>query len=230
MKKVAIVQSNYIPWKGYFDLIGAVDEFILFDSVQYTRRDWRNRNLVKAPQGLRWLTVPVQVKGRYLQKINETRVSGTGWRHKHWAALCQNYRKARFFSAYAERIEALYLGLDETLLSRINHAFIVAVCEMLGIPTRISWDSDYPLVEGRTERLIALCRAAGAGHYLSGPAARSYLDAALFERAGIVLEYMDYSGYPEYPQLFGTFEHRVTVLDLIFNVGPCAPRYMKFAR
>ena len=59
LKKVAIVQSNYIPWKGYFDLINLVDEFILFDDMQYTRRDWRNRNIIKTFNGLLWLTIPV---------------------------------------------------------------------------------------------------------------------------------------------------------------------------
>ena len=67
MKKVAILQSNYIPWKGYFDIIASVDEFIIFDDMQYTKRDWRNRNKIKTPQGLQWLTIPVKVKGKYNQ-------------------------------------------------------------------------------------------------------------------------------------------------------------------
>lgn len=230
MKKVAIVQSNYIPWKGYFDLIAAVDEFILLDSLQFTRRDWRNRNLIKTPQGLQWLTIPVQVKGKFLQKISETRVSRPDWGRKHWATITQNYRRARWFHAYAERFEALYVGMEDWALSRVNHAFITAVCELLGIGTRISWDSDYPLVEGKTERLLRLCQEAGADCYLSGPSARSYLDAAVFERAGVRVQYMDYSGYPEYPQLYGAFDHGVTILDLVFNTGEDAPRYMKNIR
>lgn len=229
MKKVAIVQSNYIPWKGYFDLIAAVDEFILFDTMQYTRRDWRNRNLIKTPQGQRWLTIPVEAKGMYLQKINETRVSGAQWRRSHWDTLYQNYRKAPHFSAYASHFEALFLEGNETLLSRINHAFIVGICELLHIRTRISWDSDYTMVPGRTERLVGLCKAAGADSYLSGPSARDYIDPTLFDKAGIALGYMDYADYPEYPQLHGKFEHGVTILDLIFNAGPDSTSFMKFA-
>ncbi len=229
MKKVAILQSNYIPWKGYFDLIAAVDEFILFDAMQYTRRDWRNRNKIKTPRGLEWLSIPVEVKGKFLQRINETRASGTDWRRDHWQTLAHNYGKAPHFAAQAGRFEALYLGSGEAMLSKINHAFLVAICEQLGIRTRITWDTDYPPAEGKTERLVALCRAAGAGHYLSGPSARDYIQPELFAQAGIALEYMDYGGYPEYPQLHGAFEHGLTVLDLIFNTGADAPNYMKFA-
>ena len=68
-KRVAIVQSCYIPWKGYFDLINGVDEFILLDDVQYSRANWRNRNRIKTPDGTAWLTIPVRGKGRYHQKI-----------------------------------------------------------------------------------------------------------------------------------------------------------------
>lgn len=230
MKKVAIVQSNYIPWKGYFDLIAGVDEFILFDTMQYTRRDWRNRNLIKTPQGLRWLSIPVEVKGKYFQAINQTRVSDPGWARSHWRSLAQNYRKAPYFRSQAERFEALYSDMREEFLSKINQRFIRAVCGALGIHTPITWASEQAQATGKTERLVALCRAAGADCYLSGPAARDYLEPALFERAGIALEYMDYSGYPEYPQLYGSFEHGVSVLDLIFNAGPRAAEYMKFVR
>jgi hypothetical protein len=229
MKTVAILQSNYIPWKGYFDLIAAVDEFILFDSMQYTRRDWRNRNRIKTPRGLEWLSIPVEVKGKYLQKINETRTSGADWRRDHWRTLLHNYGKAPHFAASAGRFEALYLQSAEPMLSRINHALIAAACEALGIRTPITWDTGYPAVEGRTERLVALCRAAGGTRYLSGPSARAYIQPELFERAGIALEYMNYDGYPEYPQLHGSFEHGVSILDLIFNAGTDAPKYMKFA-
>ena len=74
-KKVLITQSNYIPWKGYFSAISKVDVFVVYDEMQYTKRDWRNRNLIKTPNGLKWLSIPVEVKGKYFQKINETKVS-----------------------------------------------------------------------------------------------------------------------------------------------------------
>lgn len=226
-KKVAIVQSNYIPWKGYFDLINMVDEFILFDDMQYTRRDWRNRNLIKTAHGLQWLTIPVEVKGRYYQKINETRVSDSSWTKSHWQTLAHNYSRAPHFKTFAPVIEQLYGECREVMLSKVNYKFMRAICEILGIRTRLSWSMDHTLLEGKTERLVALCKAVGASEYLSGPTARGYLDETQFQMGGIKLSYMDYSGYPPYPQLFGAFEHGVTILDLMFNVGPDAPRFMK---
>ena len=106
-KRVAIVQSCYIPWKGYFDLINLVDEFILYDDRQYTRRDWRNRNRIKTPQGSQWLTIPVEVKGRFDQRIDETKISELDWAGKHWKTLEHNYRAAPHFEDYAETLRTI---------------------------------------------------------------------------------------------------------------------------
>jgi hypothetical protein len=226
-KRVAIVQSNYIPWKGYFDLINLVDEFILFDDRQFTRRDWRNRNLIKTAQGLHWLTIPVQVKGRFEQRIDETMISERDWSEKHWKTISHTYSSAPFFDQYRADFAGLYASSGEERLSDVNRRFLDAICGLLGIRTRLSWSTDYPTDGERTERLVNICRLAGASEYLSGPAARVYIDEAQFQAAGIGLTYMDYSGYPEYRQLHGAFEHGVSVLDLLFNVGADAPRYMK---
>ena len=226
-KRVAILQSNYIPWKGYFDLIRLVDEFIFFDTAQYTRRDWRNRNRIKTPQGSIWLTIPVQVKGRYLQTIQETKVRDQEWREQHWKTLYQNYSRAGHFADYQDRLEKLYLEGQEEYLSQINYRFIQEICGMLNIKTPMRWSSDLPEVEGNTQRLVEWCRHAGATEYLSGPAAKDYIDEEIFSAAGIKLLWMDYSGYPEYRQLYPPFEHGVSVLDLIFNEGPDAGRFMK---
>jgi len=227
LKKIAIVQSNYIPWKGYFDLISSVDELILYDDMQYTRRDWRNRNLIKTSRGTEWLTIPVEVKGKYHQKIRDTRISDKGWGRKHYAAIAHNYAKAGYFQDCKDFIEHLYLDSSETFLSDVNYRFIRAICEQFGIATKISWSSDYHLVEGKSERLLNLCLQAHAGIYLSGPAAKDYIDVTLFQRNGVRLEWMDYSGYPEYAQLHPPFIHGVTILDLILNEGPNARRYLK---
>jgi hypothetical protein len=226
-KKVAIVQSCYIPWKGYFDLINLVDEFILYDDRQYTRRDWRNRNRIKTPQGSQWLTIPVEVKGRYEQRIDETRISDPGWADQHWKTLRHNYASAPFFDDYRNRLESLYRSAGDPRLSAVNRLFLDELCGILGIRTSLSWSTDYEAVGAKTERLVSLCVAAGATTYLSGPSARDYMDETLFEDAGLALEYMDYSGYPEYSQLHPPFDHAVTVLDLILNTGPEAPCFMK---
>jgi hypothetical protein len=226
-KTVAIVQSCYIPWKGYFDLIDRVDEFVLYDDRQFTRRDWRNRNRIKTAQGVRWLTIPVQAKGRYHQRIDETTISDPEWGSRHWRTLEHAYAAAPFFDAYRDGLRSLYLGSDERRLSAVNRSFLEFACGVLGIGTTLSWSTDYAVEGERTDRLVALCRAAGASAYLSGPRARAYLDEARFAAAGIDLHYVDYSGYPEYPQLHPPFAHEVTVLDLLFHTGPDGHRYLE---
>jgi hypothetical protein len=226
VKRVAIVQSNYIPWKGYFDMIGRVDDFVLFDDVQYTHRDWRNRNRIKTPGGLRWLSIPVVSVSR-AQLIRDTRATDPGWRRKHWKALTLNYARAPYFETYRDRFAALYLEESEDRLSVINRRFIEAINELLGIRTVLHWSWELGTEGRKTSRLVALCRKLGADEYLSGPAARAYIDPAEFAAAGIALKWMRYEGYPEYPQLHGPFEHRVTVLDLLFNAGPAARDYLR---
>jgi hypothetical protein len=230
MKKVAILQSNYIPWKGYFDMIASVDEFILYDDMQYTRRDWRNRNKIKTPQGLQWLTVPVRVKGKYHQTIRETVIESANWAKSHWNAICQNYRRAGHFKAIAQELEPLYLQTEYSYLSQLNRALIEAICANLGITTKISNSWDYTLSDGKTQRLADLCAQAGGSEYVSGPAAKGYIEEKVFSERGIKLTWFGYSGYPEYPQLWGEFTHGVTILDLLFNCGKNAPCYMRYVR
>lgn len=229
-KKVAVVQSNYIPWKGYFDILAAADEFIIFDDMQYTRRDWRNRNLIKTPNGLQWLTVPVKVKGKYHQTIRETEIDGNGWALKHWKTLTQHYRRAKYFSDIAQELEPLYLEAEYSYLSQLNRALIEWVCAKLNIKTVLSNSWDYILKEGKTERLADLCCQAGATEYISGPSAKGYIDEALFAERSIKLTWFDYTGYREYPQLWGNFAHNVSIIDLLFNCGNEAQQYMMCTR
>lgn len=224
-KTVAIIQSNYIPWKGYFDVINVVDEFFLYDTVQYTRRDWRNRNRIKTAQGPLWLTIPVQ--GSRAQRICDVEISDPRWAQRHWRTLSQAYARAPYFAEYRDEIEALYSGVEERTLSAVNERFIRALCGLLGITTPIARTAEDTEREGKTEKLVAICVGAGATEYLCGPASRDYIEERRFDEAGIALTYVDYSGYPEYPQLFGPFLHEVTVLDLIFNTGSDARSHMK---
>ena len=225
-KRIAIVQSGYIPWKGYFDLIGSVDEFVLYDDAQFTRRDWRNRNRIKTADGLKWLTVPVEVRGKYDQAIKDTRISDPFWRERHWKRLYHAYSTAPFFSEFAAQIEEVYQDSLDEHLSQINHRFLTAICRILGIDTKITWSMDYAATGRKSERLLEICRQAGATEYLSGPAAQVYLEETIFEEAGIDIMWMDYDGYPEYDQLYPPFEHHVTVLDLVFHTGTEAPAHM----
>ena len=227
-KKVAILQSNYIPWKGYFDLIAAVDEFIIYDDMQFTKRDWRNRNKIKTPNGDQWITVPVEVKGKYFQSIRETKIVNDGWNLAHWKSLEFNYKKAPFFSEIAAIIEPIFTIANAETISELNLKFISVISDYLGIKTKISMSWDYDIVEGKTERLAALCKQVEASEYVSGLAAKNYLDEKVFADLDVGVTWFDYEGYPEYPQLWGEFTHRVTILDLLFNCGKESSKYMRY--
>lgn len=228
MSNVVITQSNYIPWKGYFDSISVADDFVIYDDMQYTKRDWRNRNVIKTAQGLKWLTIPVEVKGKFFQKINETKISDKNWNREHWNLIHQNYKKAPYFNEYKDLFEELYLNAKSLYLTEINFKFIQAICELLDIKTRFHFSSDFVLEEDRTERLVSICKKLGATDYYSGPAAKAYMEEAVFDKENITINYFDYSNYPEYKQLHEPFEHSVSVLDLIFNTGMNAKSFLKF--
>lgn len=225
MKKVAILQSNYIPWKGYFDMIAAVDEFILFDDVQFTKNDWRNRNKIKTPQGVEWISIPV---GQNInRRIRDVDLPNDIWQKKHWKSLVSNYGRAAHFNAIAAWLKPMYCSRSYTHLSQMNRCFIEAMCTYLGIRTIITNSWDYNLLDDKTERLVDICTQAGGTEYVSGPAAKNYIEENIFKERGIKLSWFEYTGYSEYPQLWGKFTHEVSILDLLFNCGTDAPQYMK---
>ena len=225
MKKVAVIQSNYIPWKGYFDIIHDVDQFVFYDDVQYTKNDWRNRNKIKSRQGLHWLTIPVGARNERL--ICEVEMKDLNWPKKHWETIKQSYSKAPYFNAYKDFFEFFYLGSNRTNLSELNQYLVKTIStEFLGIETDFIDSREFQPEGQKLDRLIDLLVKAGANLYISGPTAKSYIQEDAFRNAGIELVFKDYSGYPEYPQQFPPFEHSVSILDLIFNCGPQSPKYI----
>lgn len=211
-------------------MIAHVEEFILYDEMQYTRRDWRNRNRIKTAQGTQWLTVPVNTRGKYAQTIAETEINSAEWAEKHWKTLELSYRRAPHFEQIADWLKPLYLAQTDTHLSLMNQRFLVEICKRLGITTRISRCEDYTLPAGKSERLADLCAQAGGDEYVSGKAAQAYIDETAFTQRDIKLSWFTYEGYPEYSQLWGDFEHGVSILDLLFNCGDDAANYMKYIR
>ncbi len=227
-KVLASVQSCYVPWKGYFDLIAAADEFVLYDDVQYTKKSWRNRNRIKTANGPQWLTIPVETSGRFEQLIQDVRIGHAGWARKHWRTIRMSLGRAPGFAAFGEQIAELYAGCDETHLTGVNRRFLAAICRMLGIDTELTLSSDYALrSDDLTGRVVELCARTASTVFLSGPRARDYYRAELFAEAGVELRWIDYDGYAEYPQLHGEFDHNVSILDLLLNTGTDARTYMR---
>lgn len=229
-KKIAILQSNYIPWKGYFDLIGFVDEFILYDDVLFTKNDWRNRNKIKTPHGTKWLTIPVISAGKGGQKINETKIFRDDCMQKHWKSLSFNYGQAKYFHEISSWLEPIYSQKNYINISELNKTFILAINDYLGINTIISNSTDYNLIDGQSERLLSLCNQAGASEYVSGPSAKNYLNEEHFQKGNVDVVWFEYNNYPEYPQLWGEFDHNVSILDLLFNAGKESPKYMRYVK
>lgn len=219
MRKAAILQSAYIPWRGYFDLMASVDEFIFYDDVQFSHGDWRNRNMIQTGYGPKWLTIPVPKKGRIRRNICDVEASDPDWGSEHWSRIEQSYRKAPHFGEIAALLKPLY-ETKETNLSRINAAFIARICDYLGITTKVSWSWDHETGDGKTQRLVDLCKAVNCGAYVSGPAARAYLDVQAFERAEVAVKWFSYAELQPYPQMHGGFEPQVSIIDLLFNCGP----------
>lgn len=224
-RRIAVLQSNYIPWKGYFDILHDVDLFIFHDDLQYTKGDWRNRNRIKTPRGAEWLTIPVGSREDRL--ICEVRLAGTTWARRHWRQIEQHYRRAPYFGLYGPQFEEIYLRTSWQTLSELNqHLIRFIAVDLLGLATELRDSRELAPVGSKLDRLIDLVRKAGATSYVSGPAARAYIDPRRFEEIGVELVWKDYSGYPEYPQFFGPFVHQVTVLDLLFHTGPEAPYFI----
>jgi WbqC-like protein len=225
--RISIIQSCYIPWKGFFDLIGQCDEYVIYDSAQYVKRHWHNRNRIKTATGVQWLTIPVLTGGRFEQSIETVEIEKP-WADKHWRTLELAYKGAPFFQQVAPTVKGWYERAEnQKRLTDVNAIFTEGITKFLGLKTRISRDTAYPSEGAKTERLLGIALAAGADRYLSGPSARAYFDEQMFAAAGITPEWMSYEGYPEYAQLHGAFEHAVTTLDVLFNAAPDAPRLIQ---
>ena len=214
----AIHQPQFMPWLGYFDKMARADLFILLDTVQFKKNEWQNRNRIKTATGPQWLTVPVRF--RFPARIDEVAVNGdVPWRHKHLQALRTNYARAPFWEACRAELEDLY-GQDPASLRQANGASVDWLAGRLGIDTERRWSSDMAVTtQDPTQRLVDLCREAGADTYLSGADGRNYLEAERFRAAGIEVIFQAYE-HPEYPQLFGPFVSHLSALDLVLNCGP----------
>lgn len=221
MTTVVILQSNYIPWRGYFDLIRRADHFVLYDTVQFTKNDWRNRNRIVGPSGPQWLTVPVATSGQFGQSIDETMISDPRWARRHATALQSALGRAPLYGQLGPLIADLFAqAATLTRISAINRLFIEGVMSLLGLRTPLHDARDLPASGDRNGRLITICRELGATRYLSGPAARDYLDTAAFTAAGIRVDWMTYPAYPAYRQMDGGYQAGVSILDTLASLKP----------
>ena len=223
-KRLAILQSNYIPWKGYFDIIHDVDEFIFHDDLQYTKQDWRNRNRIKTERGTEWLTIPVGSSEK--RRICDVELPGGSWAADHWQRIAAAYGRAPHFETYRPLLESIWHRPWRYLSDLNQHLIRTIARDLLGLSTTFRDSRELELRERREDRVLEIVDRTGAGVYVSGPAARAYIHPERFAERGIELVWKSYDGYPEYPQFHPPFVHAVTILDLLFHTGADAARYI----
>tara|TARA_B110001452_G_scaffold8412_1_gene7385 strand:- start:187 stop:876 length:690 start_codon:yes stop_codon:yes gene_type:complete len=225
--KIAILQPNYIPWKGVFNLIDIVDVFVFFDDVQYTKKDWRNRNKIKTYNGEIWLTVPVLTKGVRNQLIKDVKIdSKTNWQTKHYKAIELAYKKAPYFSDYKHILDEIYLNNSWESLVELNVYSTKLLAKTLGIESKYILSSSLDVSGAKDgERVVEICNILKCNYFINGPASKSFMNQEIFDRANITLDYIEYS-YKEYDQLYPPFNHFVSVLDLLFNCGDKARNFI----
>jgi len=194
------------------------DVFVYYDDVQYDKHGWRNRNRVKSPKGPQWLTVPVRHHGLRQPSIIDVEIdSGAPWARKHIGTLKQFYAKAPFVRQYLPELEEL-LTRPWSRLVDLDIAVVALLAKWLGLSPAIYRSSEQGIAGEQSERLLRLCEHFGATRYLSGSAARDYLDVELFARRGVDVAWQDYR-HPEYPQQYGAFVPYLSAIDLLLNCG-----------
>lgn len=213
------MQPGYLPWLGFFELMSKVDLFVFLDDVQYTKRDWRNRNRIRTVSGWQWLTIPVLNKQKSTQLIKDVNLNNSmDWRKKHLKALRINYQKAEFFDAYFNDIERIF-SQDWTSLSEITITLILFLKEKMGITTPCARASAFEIKSRKTERIVEICELLGAGHLYDSKAAAAFINTELFRDKGIKIEFQDYT-HPVYKQVYEPFIPYLSAIDLLFNCGP----------
>ena len=215
---VVILQPGYLPWLGFFDQMYKSDIFVILDDVQYDKHGWRNRNRIKTMQGVQWLTVPVLISGKNKPIIKDVLIDNrTTWHKKHLKGIEQNYKKSQFFSDYFYIFEEI-LSKEWKYLIDLDMEFIFRLNTVLGLNRKINFASNLSIKADKTERLINICLMLNASKYLTGDAAKEYINKDDFIKNNINLEFHSYN-HPNYTQLYGEFIPYLSIIDLIFNHG-----------
>lgn len=229
--KIAISQSNYLPWKGYFDLIQSVDEFVFFDEVQFTRRDWRNRNVIRNLNKKNWITVPVKNKGNYKEIISNIEVYNNNWKNSHLDLIKQCYSKSEHFEEIYNFFSGCYSNIDTDKLSEINKSIIIKICNFLNFNTPFVDSKNIDKTKNKisaSERLLEICISRKANIYVSGSAAKNYLDEKLFNKNGVEVNWFDYGNSKVYKQPFKDFYENLSIVDCLMNCGKDKDKFLNF--
>jgi hypothetical protein len=231
-KTCVIAQPTFLPWLGWFDLADQSDVTILLDDVQFSKQSWQQRNRVRTPNGLEFLSVPVITAGRLGQRIDECELANQHFVGKMLKSLRANYAKSSYFG---EAIEGFSATMETAAslgnLAALNCALISWMATRLGVTAPMIRATTLGVGGSRGEHVAALCESVGADRYLSPAGAETYLteDRTAFDERGISV-WLHVYDHPEYAQRFTPFVPYASAIDLIFNVGPSAPTVMRSGR
>ncbi|MBI3550343.1 MAG: WbqC family protein [Elusimicrobia bacterium] len=220
---LAAHQPQYLAWAGYYHKMSRCDVFVYLDEVQYKKREFQNRNRIKAPEGELWLTLPILSKGRYTQSVKDVALDATkDWAQSHWKSLLLNYAKAPHFAEHRAFYEGVYAKPWERL-APLCVEMDGYLRKELGIGADVRFESETGSEGTASERLVSICRRLKADTYLSGQGGKDYLDEPAFAKAGIKVEYQTFSPEP-YPQRFPPFVPNLAAVDILLNCGSKAAR------
>ncbi len=228
--KIAIAQPTYLPWLGYFDLMDQVDTFVILDTVQFEKQSWQQRNRIKTPTGLQWLTVPVVFRGRLTQKINEVEIREADFWRNHLRAIELNYARAPFFRTYFDPLSEILTNTGQNLV-QLNVRIIEWITGLLRISTNLVLASTLCQMGKRTELLANICLTLGGSDYLSPLGSAEYLlpELEIMSNVNIRTSFHHYE-HPCYKQQFAPFCPFAAVIDLLFNEGDRAMEIIRSGR
>jgi len=223
---ISILQPCFIPWLGYFEQIAIADKFVYLDDVQYNRRNWRNNNQLKSPNGKKEVCVSVN-KPPFGTAINKVEIAyHLPWASKFLNQLYNWYGKTKYFDQVLNLITP-HLELRYSNLAVFNQQLNQSILNYLEIDTPIYRSSSIPTkADNKIDRILEICtHFEDISILFDGKKAQDFLSKDTFSTNGIEVLFQDYKHTP-YPQLWGQFEPYMSILDCLFNCGKDAVNYI----
>ncbi len=227
--KLAIMQPYIFPYIGYFQLINAVDKFVVYDNIQFTKKGWINRNRILANGKDEYFTIPIKKDSDYLN-VDQRKLADTfkTERVKLLRRLVEFYKKALEFDSVYPLLESVINNDEENLFGYICQS-LEAVNEYLDIKTELVVSSTVPIDHQlkSQDKVVAICRELGASQYINPIGGIELYSKETFQQNNIELNFMK-SNSIEYPQFANEFVPWLSIIDvLMFNSKEKTQEYLQ---
>ena len=214
------MQPYFLPYIGYFQLIAAVDTFIVYDNIKYTKKGWINRNRMLRDGKDVTFSLPLKGGSDFLD-IREREIAADFDADKMLNQFANAYRRAPYFPQTFPLVEKIVRGPERNLF-RFLHQSIIQICADLGITTQIRISSDIHIDHQlkNENKVLALCEAVGADTYVNAIGGKELYSKETFRDKGIDLKFLQSKPF-EYAQFGDPFVPWLSILDvMMFNSGP----------